>query len=432
MDDAFKMGSFIMRIMIRAIFILPILFSMALADPGIPDTLRVDSVGAMPGSKVIVPVFFYNDEVLSAVEMVLTFDSNYVTLDSFSLKNGRLSYIPDNTVFSKSTANLFDLSVQDWQTMSWIPLGNGLLCNLYFSISPSAAGQTIIIDSSFFPPSQQTMFTDSTAEHAIFPQFVRGYITVGELPPNQDSVWVDTVTSGPGRAVAVNVYGFNEDNLTDINLALTYSSDNLVFDSVIFDNTRGATAYSRTITPNAQNRQLLITLSYSTLDPLTPGSGPLAKIIFDIKPAAPDEIVIIDSVSYLGIQRLEFRPLTGLPFAPYFRAGYVNINMSSPVDDRPEIKLPKEYLLAQNYPNPFNPATIIRFAVPKSGHVTLDVFNILGQKIRTIIDRQLPAGTYNVTFDGRGDNKRQLASGIYFYRLKAEEFAQSRPMMLLK
>jgi FlgD Ig-like domain len=429
MDDTFKMGSY-MRILIRAIFILPMLFSMTLADPGLPDTLRIDSVGAMPGSKVMVPVFFYNDEVLSAAEIVLTFDSNYVTLDSFSLKNGRLSYIPENTVFSQSTANLFDLSVQDWLT--WIPRGNGLFCNLYFSVSLSAGGQTIIIDSSFFPPLQQTMFTDSTAEHAIFPQFVRGYITVGELPPNQDSVWVDTVTSGPGRAVAVNVYGFNEDDLTDINLALTYSSDNLIFDSVIFDNTRGATAYSRTISPNAQNRQLLIALSYSTLNPLTPGSGPLAKIIFDIKPSAPDEIVIIDSASYLGIQRLEFLPAIGLPFAPYFRAGYVNISLSSPVDDRPEIKLPKEYLLAQNYPNPFNPATVIGFALPKSGHVTLDVFNILGQKIRTIIDRQLPAGTYNVTFDGRGDNKKQLASGVYFYRLKAAEFTQSRPMMLLK
>jgi flagellar hook assembly protein FlgD len=88
--------------------------------------------------------------------------------------------------------------------------------------------------------------------------------------------------------------------------------------------------------------------------------------------------------------------------------------------------------LGQNYPNPFNPSTIIHFELPKVSTITLDVFNILGQKVRTLIDRQLPAGIYNVTFDGRGDDRKPLASGVYLYRLTAENYSRSRAMMLLK
>jgi flagellar hook assembly protein FlgD len=88
--------------------------------------------------------------------------------------------------------------------------------------------------------------------------------------------------------------------------------------------------------------------------------------------------------------------------------------------------------LRQNAPNPFNPATTIKFELPKASDVRLDVYNILGQKIRTLVDRYLPAGIYRVTFDGRGDDDQPLASGVYLYRLKAGDYAESKVMVMVK
>jgi len=89
--------------------------------------------------------------------------------------------------------------------------------------------------------------------------------------------------------------------------------------------------------------------------------------------------------------------------------------------------LPEEYSLEQNYPNPFNPSTEINFNLPKAGHVKLEVFNTLGQRVATLVDDEVPAGFHRVLLDADG-----LASGIYFYRLSADEFSSSKKMILLK
>ena len=96
------------------------------------------------------------------------------------------------------------------------------------------------------------------------------------------------------------------------------------------------------------------------------------------------------------------------------------------VDDN-DPTLPTTMALYQNYPNPFNPSTTIRFDLPVRSIVKVDIYNILGQKVATIIDRELRAGRHEVEFDGSG-----FASGIYFYRLNAGESVQTRKMLLIK
>jgi hypothetical protein len=91
------------------------------------------------------------------------------------------------------------------------------------------------------------------------------------------------------------------------------------------------------------------------------------------------------------------------------------------------IGLPTEFRLEQNYPNPFNPATRISFSVRGSGFVSLKVYDLLGREVRTLVSENLHPGSYEVTFDASG-----LASGIYYYRLTAGEFTQSKRMMLLR
>jgi hypothetical protein len=90
-------------------------------------------------------------------------------------------------------------------------------------------------------------------------------------------------------------------------------------------------------------------------------------------------------------------------------------------------QLPQAFELRQNYPNPFNPATTIDFSLGKAMNVKLTVFNILGQKVSTLVDNRMEAGPHTVIFDGK-----KLASGVYFYRLEAGNFVSSKKMLLLK
>ena len=93
----------------------------------------------------------------------------------------------------------------------------------------------------------------------------------------------------------------------------------------------------------------------------------------------------------------------------------------------PGTQLPADFELQQNYPNPFNPDTHIRFALPEHVHVTLAVYNLVGQRVATIVDEARSPGWHDVTFDAAG-----LASGLYIYRLEAGSHAESRQMLLIK
>ena len=91
------------------------------------------------------------------------------------------------------------------------------------------------------------------------------------------------------------------------------------------------------------------------------------------------------------------------------------------------VRAPTAFDLFQNYPNPFNPSTAIRYALPQRTHVTLTVFNILGQHVATLVDAVGEAGFHEAGFDGSG-----LASGLYIYRLQAGDFVRCRKMALVK
>jgi len=86
----------------------------------------------------------------------------------------------------------------------------------------------------------------------------------------------------------------------------------------------------------------------------------------------------------------------------------------------------------QNYPNPFNPETIIRYQLPKSSHVNLEVFNILGERIRTLVDTEQNAGFYHITWDGKNDAGMIAPSGIYFYALRYNNIVNYKKAIFLK
>jgi probable HAF family extracellular repeat protein len=113
-------------------------------------------------------------------------------------------------------------------------------------------------------------------------------------------------------------------------------------------------------------------------------------------------------------------------------AAFTTTNPTGIDDDQHGRLLPKQFELGQNYPNPFNPSTTISFALPERTHVVLDIYNVLGQRIRGLLDESETAGIHSVVWDGRDGSEHTVSSGVYFYRITTEKFSASRKMLLLK
>jgi hypothetical protein len=98
-------------------------------------------------------------------------------------------------------------------------------------------------------------------------------------------------------------------------------------------------------------------------------------------------------------------------------------------DEENNFAQPKEFLLQQNYPNPFNPSTSIQYTISSTQFVTLKVYDLLGREVATLVNEEKTAGSYNAQFT---INNVQLSSGIYFYKLQAGDFVETKKMILLK
>ena len=94
--------------------------------------------------------------------------------------------------------------------------------------------------------------------------------------------------------------------------------------------------------------------------------------------------------------------------------------------------LPEEFALSQNYPNPFNPKTIISYDLPQLCKVNISIFNIYGQKVKTLLDEDIQAGRHTVEWDGKNEKGENVASGLYLYRLVSDEFVRMRKMLFVR
>lgn len=148
---------------------------------------------------------------------------------------------------------------------------------------------------------------------------------------------------------------------------------------------------------------------------VTGSQGPNPTSLISIDPANAAATVI----GPVGLESV-----SGLAFAP---------SIIDAVEEGPtSTDVPKAFVLGQNYPNPFNPETNIRYQIPKNSHVTLKVFNLLGQTVRTLVDAQQAANSYEVAWDGKNGEGVPQPSGIYIFQLKAGKNVQTRKMLFIK
>jgi hypothetical protein len=171
-------------------------------------------------------------------------------------------------------------------------------------------------------------------------------------------------------------------------------------------------------------------------------SDAISGLSSDIKVIKADEAGIVSIASFYGSEK--FNGTITLGFKAKGQIAEMNVEMvNAEVAINGEIgsvsnstitlkAIPTVYALSQNFPNPFNPTTTIEYSIPKAGNTTLAIYNIAGQKVRTLVNESQAASFYKVVWDGRNDNGESVATGMYFYKLVSGNYSKIVKMTLMK
>ncbi len=254
-------------------------------------------------------------------------------------------------------------------------------------------------------------------------------------------VTIDSVTARLGESFGVKAWLRNNTiDVSGMTLPIKFPNPQLHLDSVSLASSVWTEDFAGYFIIDNLNKTVKVTVIpaiYS--DPLPDvdfTEGIVAEFWFTLAHDAQATVIPIDSFysdEIIGgvhvYDRVDLTDNTGTSiYLPGFIPGEITVLVPTGIDDDPaNPALPTEFELAQNYPNPFNPSTVIAFALPTASPVRLDIYNILGQNVATLADRQMDAGRHEIRFEA--DNR---PSGIYFYRLTHSEGTLTRKMLLVK
>ncbi len=226
--------------------------------------------------------------------------------------------------------------------------------------------------------------------------------------------------------------------MTALDLPLQFSAG-VTLESVTFEGTRSADFDFKFASIDNDNRIVilgLIPMVYGQNSDLEPGDGVVANLNF--------------TVNNPETKAIDLTPITipepnHSPMFIYTEDNEIKsmkpdmVNFSTPLDnangsegEASATVLPKEFALRQNAPNPFNPSTSISYDLPKACNVQLDIYNVLGQQVKTLVSGYQEAGSQSIIWDGTNHVGSSVASGIYFYRITAGDFSATKKMMMLK
>ena len=247
----------------------------------------------------------------------------------------------------------------------------------------------------------------------------------------------DAVVSNTERTVTVPLEIANQDDFVAADIPLRFS-EGVTLDKVSFKDTR-VENFDLTVA-NIDNKEktvvigLVNQLSAERKAALTNGEGPVAYLTFTIDDPSLTEVVLEPTVMenprhemmFIYNELTENGPVGPRTEDPVFE------NLAFSLTGDTDSELPTEYALSQNYPNPFNPTTQISFSLPTPGNVSLEVYNVLGQKVTTLVDGNMGAGNHVVEWDGKNSAGVGVSSGVYFYRIATDNFVDTKKMMMLK
>ena len=224
----------------------------------------------------------------------------------------------------------------------------------------------------------------------------------------------------------------NETDLTAIDMPLKFS-EGVTLREVDFENTRVSYFDLKVANINNAERTVVIGL----LPQLTPthkpnletGTGPVANLVFEVDDPSVTEITIeavqLQDPDHSLVFIYHDLDQNAVPHNRVEEPEFAPVTVAVRPSGGPEV--PDVFALNQNYPNPFNPSTEISFDLPVASNVELTVYNILGQNVKTLVDRQMEAGRHTISWEAS-----KYSSGVYFYRISAKDFSETKKMLLLK
>ena len=368
--------------------------------------------GATDSVTMINNTFFYQNSyafVMVAYNTYLRFEHNTVFLNMVNPLNIFLAnnaYIKNN-IFYGTEAEASDSTEMSQEYYENYPLVSGIISldTAITGIGPNVTNLSRIAqvnNNSYFWPKALTDFYTAYNDTVTKMETIGDKTVKGILYP---SVWMNDFTAAmfndhakfPGLTESNNVNadpGFNSTVLSQIDKMIQF----------IVDTKTGQLS--------------------SYLWQFLPTSG----VLFPPTWPLPEDL----SYSNTALQNAgtDGYALGDLNWYPSQHALWMQTNTAVKVEKGPNV--PSSFSLSNAYPNPFNPTTNIKFNLAKNENVRLVVFNILGQKVKTLVNGDMKAGEYTATWDGRDEFGSTVASGIYFYRLESQSFNATKKMILMK
>lgn len=252
---------------------------------------------------------------------------------------------------------------------------------------------------------------------------------------------VDTLKIGyaevhAGEQAVVPIYFYNDEALGAVQVPLRWLSSDITLDSVSFVDGRVNYLDSKPAGLQESDHQKVFFGAIVFFEPyIAPGNGLLARLYFDVPLGAALQVVMPDTTIFGAAEAelLFFDPTGSISIPPVLvreRPGIIYVSGSDADNGDPAI--PSINSMSQNYPNPFNPTTTIKYSLAKSGQVSISVFNILGQKVKSLVNESRPAGENTTVWDGKDSSGSEVASGVYFYRIHSESLDETRKMILMR
>lgn len=258
---------------------------------------------------------------------------------------------------------------------------------------------------------------------------------------NRDTFRIGQASFTSESEFTVPILISHDEALAAMDIPLTFSKG-VTLTSVTFENTAVAGFDVKLANIDQENSRVTIGLidmvtapkSDAYLKPAATGENQIAVLHFTLDNPNLQTMEIGTFTAENPSHELMFvynEHVDGVPMvrdlAPEFMGGNVSLDSRTPGG-----ALPTEFALSQNVPNPFNPTTNISFALPKDANVSLTIYNVLGQQVKNLVDQPMRAGNQTVTWDGTDNTGRSVASGVYFYKLKADAFSATKKMLMLK
>ena len=259
----------------------------------------------------------------------------------------------------------------------------------------------------------------------------------GDTVGNCDTLFVETENGRiqPNTSVVRHVWGYHDEDLAGIKIPLRFKTNQMAvtLDSVrLHPDISSANikdTFRDTVGDGSKGKITILLIWLS--GQLNAGVDTFVTLYFTTGPTWDPAIYNpIDTFRAQSGAGLSFTDVIANDITPHYDPPG-NLDVRNENRGHPTGK-PTAFHLSQNYPNPFNAETVIVFALPRSSDVKIGIFNILGQKVRDLVDERVSAGYKKVVWNGKNNEGKVVASGVYLYQLKAGTFTEAKRMILLK